>query len=591
MSKQFSRVLGGTLLALGMAALVLLTVRAAGTDTTDSVWTTDSFFDFTQGTMDSVDVWSERGAAQLDWAWWSNQRVNALSANSKLSPRLSFALTNTMVSTETVFLAVWADERDSDHCPDLYFDRSMNGGHTWSTDIRIMDNCDPDNAPYPNCPCMYNPDITVRAADENLWVVWWQDWSDTGDNGDIYYTTGSNKGSNWSLSSVAVYTGTGKQLWPRIVSHASSGYLYAAWEDERDDDGDIYIARYNPDTDPAWSTPIKASDDISSAQQSKPSLTVDVDGNLFLMWEDYRDDPDGYDEQIYFSRWFSGTMSWGTWDTSTRLSDSEAHFAGDPYIIAGPGGALYATWWDRIPIDVGGGYTFRIIVARSVDQGDNWSHSVVAQLPAAYESGLSSFGTPAIGIDGSGQLYVAWSWLLDSTSGNSRVLFAQSPDGGVHWTEYRTLTAAPNVQLADAVDLIPSFDGEVVVAWEQYLGANPHIYATGYPADRYLGIGEYKRTFDAGGPAAWDTITWTATLTPGTGLALATRVMTTAGAGWTDWVTHTASGESLTHPSARFLQYRAVFTSSAGSDTSVLDAVGITYEQSRIYLPLVLRSS
>jgi hypothetical protein len=67
-------------------------------------------------------------------------------------------------------------------------------------------------------------------------------------------------------------------------------------------------------------------------------------------------------------------------------------------------------------------------------------------------------------------------------------------------------------------------------------------------------------------------------------------VMTSAGAGWTDWVTHAASGEALTHPSARLIQYRAIFTSN-GNDTPVLDEVVISYAQYRIYLPLVMRNS
>jgi len=589
MTKRTWKAISGTLLALGMSILLLLTIRAAGE--TEEL-TTDTFMDFNQGTIDNVDTWSARGSVHLDRRWWPSQMVNAPSPNSKLTPRLSFALTNTAVSTETIFIAVWADERGSDHCPDLYSDRSTNGGRTWGPDVRIMDTCDPDDSPYPECPCMYNPDTAMRAADESLWVVWWQDWTDSREPGDIYYTTSSDKGQSWSSSRTAVYTGTGKQLWPRIASHASSGYLYTAWEDERDDDGDIYISRYHPDTDTAWETPIKISDDTADAQQRQPALAVDVDGNLYTAWEDFRDDLDGYDEQVYFSRWITGTGWTETaWMTNTRLSDPDAHFAGDPYIIAGPGGILYAAWYERMPTDAGGGYTFRVVAARSDDQGDTWTRSVVAQLPESFESGLSSYGTPAIGIDWSDRLYVAWGWLLDSTSGNSRLVFAQSPDGGLHWTAYRMLTDVE--QWVDALDLVSSFDGEVVATWEQYVGASPQIHATGYPADNYLSSGTYARTLDPGGLASWDTITWTAAISPNTSLRVATRVMTSAGAGWTDWVTHAASGEALSHPDGRYIQYRAAFTSTTPpptNDTPVLHEVTVSYQPyHQVYLPLVLK--
>lgn len=75
-----------------------------------------------------------------------------------------------------------------------------------------------------------------------------------------------------------------------------------------------------------------------------------------------------------------------------------------------------------------------------------------------------------------------------------------------------------------------------------------------------------------------------------------TRVMTRAGAGWTDWVEHSASGEALAHPDGSHIQVRAAFTSTSpppANDTAVLDEVVISYNSpySQIYLPLVVRGS
>ena len=65
--------------------------------------------------------------------------------------------------------------------------------------------------------------------------------------------------------------------------------------------------------------------------------------------------------------------------------------------------------------------------------------------------------------------------------------------------------------------------------------------------------------------------------------------MTEPGANWTDWYTYTSSDESIPHPSGRFIQYRAVFTTSVVTQTPVLDEVVISYQQYRIFLPLVLK--
>jgi len=525
--------------------------------------------------MDGVDVWSDPGTARLDRNWWANVRVNDVLDEGKIYPRLSFVLTNTMGTTETHFLVVWEDEHVEDHNPDIYFDRSTDGGRSWSADVRVSE-------PHQSGRRKNAPDITVRLADESFWVVW-QD--NRNDDGDIYYSVSHDQGNNWDPPA-SVYTGTGTQLLPRIAPHGQSGYLYTVWEDERADDGDIYISRYNPDVDLAWGTPVKVSDDTTGAQQREPNLAVDADGNVYVIWEDMRDDPP-YDARIYFSRWISGT-AWGTWSTNVRLNNPGVHFAEDPDIVAGPGGVLFAAWMERVPTDVGGGYAFQIVAGRSDDGGDTWSRSIVHWMSES--TGLVSYGAPAIGVGVLGRVYVAWVRCPSLYHAEANVLFSLSPDGGVHWTEPRTLSRPlSTVDCAADTDLVIGSDGEVVVAWSDYRGTSaPQIYATGYPAGHYLISGKYRRHFDAGGPAAWGTITWTATITPGTNLALATRVMTTAGAGWTEWFTYTASGDAIPHPSGRFIQYRAVFTS-AGNDTPVLDAVVISYEQYRIFLPLVLR--
>jgi len=589
MSYKTLRVLSGVLLALGMVSLVVLTTRATATSGGDPEWSTNALLDFSSGTMDGVDVWSDPGTARLDRAWYSNVRVNDTSSQDKLDPHLSFILTNTGGTTATVFLAVWADERHSDHYPDIFFAQSTDGGQSWSSDVQIADDCYPNAPPYPPCPSLHTPDITVRKADGSFWVVWQHDQSDTtGDKGDIYYATSSDGGASWS-SVTPVYTGTGRQLLPRIAPHAQSGYLYTIWEDERNDAGDIYISRYNPDVDTAWSTPFKVNDDSTNNEQSKPALVVDADGNVYAVWEDRRNDPDGYDSEVYFSRWLSGTTwSADNWSANTRLSDPTMDFAQGPDITVGPGGTLFAAWMERVPTGPAT-YDFQIVVARSNDKGETWNRSVVHRLQGASAS-LAFYANPVVGVDALGRVYVAWLHSPDSQAGTSNILFALSPDGGIHWTQPRVLSSPAGTVDVDAVPALAlGFGGEAVVAWQDSRdGASTQVYATGYPADHYLTRGEYNRVFDAGGPAAWGNITWTATITSGTGLQIATRVMTTPGAGWTDWYTHTTSGDAIPHPSSRFIQYRAVFTST-GNDTAVLDQVVISYESYRIYLPIVQR--
>jgi len=225
------------------------------------------------------------------------------------------------------------------------------------------------------------------------------------------------------------------------------------------------------------------------------------------------------------------------------------------------------------------------MVARTLDQGANWDYIQVAAPVSA-----NDLSAPDIGADSLGRVYVVW-----YESGDGNIYLTSSSDGGASWLPKRRVNSAggkPAAYVAPAIQA--AFTGEVVVAWHDYRHESPgvgsQIYATGYPSDRYFSWGEYlSPVFDAGSLAAWDTITWTATVSPGTGLRIATRVMTEPGASWTDWYTYTSSGESIPHPSGRFIQYRAVFTTSVVTQTPVLDEVVISYRQYRIFLPLVLK--
>jgi hypothetical protein len=577
MPKKIYKILSGALLAIGLVSLTLLLARATHSQLTQegSQWSTDTLLDFRQGTLDGVDVWSEPGTVQLDHAWWPNAMVNDPSSQGRFAPSLSFALTSTNGTSETYFLAVWADERVEDHNPDIYFAHNTGGGTSWSSDVLVA-------GAHVSGRGQNTPDITVRAADESFWVVW-QD--DRRDDGDIYYATSDDRGASWS-SATPVYTGTGTQHLPHIAPHGTSGYLYAVWEDEQTgDDGDIYLSRFNPDELSAWSTPVKVNDDSGTAEQREPNLAVDADGNVFAVWVDERE-RDEYSGDVYFSRWISGT-TWGTWSADIRLSDSAANYATGPDIVAGPNGVLFATWAERVPTGPAT-YDFQIVVARSQDSGDTWSRSVVRRLYKA-SAFLASYSNPAIGVDLLERVYVAWLHSPDQQAATANVLFSISPDRGENWTEPRVLNQPSNkVVLGDTPALMADFGGQVAIAWQDYRLTHPQIFASGYPADVYLISGEYHSPiFDVGGPTAWGTITWTATITPDTGLVLATRVMTGAGAEWTDWVTHTTPGDDITHPSGRSIQYRAIFTSTGGG-TPVLDKVVISYEHYRVFLPLVL---
>ena len=548
-----------------------------------TVWTIDAWSDFVQGTPNNTAI-HQPGDITLDRTWWPDVRVNAPTSDSKFSPRTSWVISSSGGLTATVWLTVWADERQADHSPDIYLAQSLNGGRSWLPDIMIDDGCDPDDSPYPECPGHFGPDITARIADNSLWVVWQQEEAGSGaDAGNIYYAASNDIGATWPVKN-AVTNDSGKQHWPRIATNGAT--LYTIWESERDDDGNIVIARYNPDTDGAWSTPIPVSDDTTGAEQSQPALTVDGSGNLYAVWTDERTNSSG---DIYFSRWLSGT-TWadGAWSAAVQLSHADADWGVEPDIKASPDGSLYATWTERVPTGPAT-YDFQIIVARSSDRGANWTATVVNRLFNASASN-AFYQAPALGVMHPSRILVTWLHSPDAQAATSNILAAVSYDRGAHWGAPRRLNTASTVDVDSFPAVATDFAGNAVVAWQDFrLGSSTHIFATGYPADRYVLRGNYQAAVAPDATATWGTLVWTATVPANTALSLSTRVFINAAIGWTDWITHTVSPATLTHDAGEVLLVQANFTSD-GFDSAILDAIQVTYESSSyLYLPLLIR--
>ena len=547
------------------------------------VWVVDSHADFAQGIPGNVAL-HQPGSATLDWSWWPDGRVNAPTVQSKFSPRTTWVLSTTGGVTQTVWLTVWADERQADHSPDIFVAQSVNGGRTWLPDILIDDACDPDDMPYPDCPAHFMPDITARARDGGLWVVWQQEEID-GDAGNLYYAVSGNIGATWPVTGV-ITNAAGKQHWPRIAN--SGATLYTIWESERSDNGDIQIARYNPDTDGAWSAPITVSDDTTGAEQSQPALAADAAGNLYAVWTDTRSDDDG---AVYFSRWLSGT-TWadGSWSAAVQLSAADVDWGIEADIKASPDGSLYAAWMERVPTGPAT-YDFQIVVAHSTDQGATWTKTVVNRLYGASATN-AFYQAPSLGVMNPGRTLVAWLHSPDAQAATSDILAAVSFDRGAHWSLPRRLNTASTVDVDSFPAVATDRAGGAVVAWQDFrLGASTHIFAAGYPADRYALRGSYLAAALPGAQVTWNTLVWTATVPANTGLSLLTRVYVDAATGWSDWITHTVSPVTLTHGEGEILQVQANFTSD-GFGTPTLDGIQATYESSvALYLPLLMRSN
>lgn len=127
------------------------------------------------------------------------------------------------------------------------------------------------------------------------------------------------------------------------------------------DDGDIYFIR-SLDQGETWSRPVRLNDDDPGSLQFFPSIDVDPDGNIHVMWGDMRDDPSQIRYHIYYSRsedqgrtWGFELESFGYHVQNTRVTDFPSNpnygfpnglFIGDYFSIKAASEDVYMVWAD-----------------------------------------------------------------------------------------------------------------------------------------------------------------------------------------------------------------------------------------------------
>ncbi len=294
---------------------------------------------------------------------------------------------------------VWGDTRDGKYS--IYFAKSTDGGATWSADIKISDQTSDADA----CP----PSLAVDVSG-NLFVVW-NDNRNSG-NWDVYFSKSMDGGANWSPSvRINDVAGTNRHGSQRVIVD-NSGYLYAVWDDGRDEPYDPYndhphniYSSTSVDGGVTWSGNVRVNDQIGSVGPSgPPGLTVDTSGNLYAIWVDTRDAAPytGY-SRVYFSK---STDGGAHWSANVRVGDNptnswEAYTVG---FVIDTDGNLYATWADNRVDPPGISWDYDVYFAKSTDGGDNWSPSSQVN----DDTTSSPQYQTALAMDGNGNLYAAW---------------------------------------------------------------------------------------------------------------------------------------------------------------------------------------
>jgi len=220
--------------------------------------------------------------------------------------------------------AVWQDERNSAGKPDIYYAKRASGGSTWSANVRVNDDGNPQVV-------QRNPRIAGTADGSETAV--WVDLRSNQNN--IYSSTLAAGGATWAANKrVSDNTAAAKDLPDVIVG--SDGTSYAVWQDSRNGNADIYFSTLTSGG-AAWAANTKISDDPGSAAQTAPRIGIDGSGNLVAAWIDARTSP----AHVRAARRPAG----GAWSASVDVSPAPANVQSLALAVR-PDGYAWAVWGD-----------------------------------------------------------------------------------------------------------------------------------------------------------------------------------------------------------------------------------------------------
>ena len=169
------------------------------------------------------------------------------------------------------FIIAWMDERNGNW--DVYSQRYDNTGTAVETNFIVNDNIITSN--------QRNPSVSMDNMG-NCVIIWEDNRNGNSDiYGQQYDSTGTIIGTNFIVNDDI---GTTDQDLPS-VSMDSVGNFVIVWEDNRDGNYDIYCQRYNYSGTVVGSNFIVNDD---AARQYTPSVSINNAGNFVITWQDQR---------------------------------------------------------------------------------------------------------------------------------------------------------------------------------------------------------------------------------------------------------------------------------------------------------------
>jgi hypothetical protein len=336
---------------------------------------------------------------------------------------------------------------------------SSTGQHLWTYDVALTFN-------RPVVYYMSGPAIGIT-PDQHVWAVWREGVGES----HLYAQTLDADG-NWLIPSavaVADDPGSAGQTEPAL-GVGPDGSVYAAWDDNRRGQVDVYLSRLKPDGSLAWKNDIRVNgDDPHARANNYPKLAVDQNGNALIVYTRQRENTFQMYAQLVD---VNGNK---IWPQEVALTEEHTMYGRVDSVTVDPFGNFGVAWSQPF---AAGEYTWiNDVMAQKVDPSGNklwseWGVKINQGDPELADGGPVILGAP------DGDFFVLWT---RSTTGNAFTMvsgvMAQklSPLGVRLWADDIQINAADEAQLnwTHVTGAVLS-DGSLAAGWpgegQTYLG-------------------------------------------------------------------------------------------------------------------------
>jgi hypothetical protein len=300
-----------------------------------------------------------------------------------------------------------------------------------------------------------HPSISMGVTGD--FVIVWDD--NRNNNHDIYFQRYTSTGAALGVNTKVNDDIDSVKQWSPSISMDGAGNFVIVWMDERNVNRDIYYQRYTS-TGTALGVNTKVNDDAGSADQVSPSILIDVAGNFVIAWHDFRN----ANWDIYYQRYTSTGTTLGV---NTKANDDAGNeFQMYPSISMDAASNFVIVWQDfrNINWDI----YYQKYTSTGTPLGVNTK--VNDDAGSAYQK------IPSISINGVGDFVIVW---MDYRYGQTNTdIFGQRyfSSGYPNGVNYRIVADGPNN--GEATPIVYANNSDIIFSWEDNRRSNGwDIYA------------------------------------------------------------------------------------------------------------------